>query len=176
MTFFIHLKFFYEHVNVFIVIVYLTLRKEIDLLCWVYKKKNSFLSFHPLIFHSKIQKRRGTFWEGGRGDSLKWTYVEGGTCKTNSDKQGRTGLKIGTFERRYFLNDLYSNLTQSFIKNSIRFHLFILFSFCTSLKLWAPPLFHSSSIIKGTCLIVLKTLYKNQHASNFFMVWSHNEK
>ena len=50
--------------------------KNIDPLCWVSEKINSFLSFHSLIFHSNIDKRRGIFfWEGG--NSLKQTYVEG---------------------------------------------------------------------------------------------------
>ena len=60
------------------------------------QKNNSFLSFHWPIFHSKIHKRRGTFFER-RGSLLKRTYVEGKTCKTNRDKQVGKGVKNWKF-------------------------------------------------------------------------------
>ena len=76
----------------------------------MYKKINSFLSFHPPIFYLKYKrhKRRRTFFEMGVGNSLKRKYVEGGgrggggTCKTN---KGGGGPKTGSLERTYFLND-----------------------------------------------------------------------
>ena len=40
-------------------------------------QKNNFLSFHFLIFHSKIHKHPGTFLERESGNSIKWTYVDG---------------------------------------------------------------------------------------------------
>ena len=57
------------------------------------KKK---FSFHFLVFHLKIHKRRGTFFERSC-NSLKRTQVEGRTCKTNSDEQGRGESKIRNF-------------------------------------------------------------------------------
>ena len=39
--------------------------ENIDLLCWVYKKINSFLSFHPPTLYSKLaEASRNFFWEG----------------------------------------------------------------------------------------------------------------
>ena len=55
------------------------------------KKPNYFLSLHSPIFLSKIHKRRGTFFETVRGNSLKRTYVEGGVCKLNRDEHGGGG-------------------------------------------------------------------------------------
>ena len=48
--------------------LYINCVQNIDLLCWVYKKTNSFLSFHSPILNLKIR----------RDNSLKRTYVEGG--------------------------------------------------------------------------------------------------
>ena len=56
------------------------------------------------IFQSKIHERCGTFLRG-RSNSLKRTYVDWGTCKTNRDEQGERRSKNATFERSYFLND-----------------------------------------------------------------------
>ena len=42
--------------------------------------------------------------ERGESDSLKPTYVEGSSCKTNRDEQGGGGSKFGNLERRYILN------------------------------------------------------------------------
>ena len=54
--------------------------ENIDLLCWVYKKINSSLSFHPPTLYSKLAEASRTFfWEGG--NSVKWTYVERGCQK-----------------------------------------------------------------------------------------------
>ena len=51
---FFKLFFIYEHLNIFIVIVYMYLCKKYCLLLWwIYKKNNSFLSFYSSIFHSK---------------------------------------------------------------------------------------------------------------------------
>ena len=41
-------------------------------------KNNSFLSFHSSIFHSKIHKHPGTFFEKWWGNLLKPTFVERG--------------------------------------------------------------------------------------------------
>ena len=49
--------------------------KNIDLLCWVYIKINSFLSFQSPIFHSKIHKCRV---EGGRRVHIKQTGMSKG--------------------------------------------------------------------------------------------------
>ena len=45
--------------------------KNIDLLCWVSKKINSFLSFHSPLFHSNIHKRRWPFFERWQRNLLK---------------------------------------------------------------------------------------------------------
>ena len=60
-------------------------KKHCHLLCWVYKKNNSFLSFHSSIFHSKIHKHPA--------------------CKMNRDEHGESRLKIWSFEWTYFLNN-----------------------------------------------------------------------
>ena len=79
--------------------------KNIDLLCWVYKKINSFLSVAELFLWERV------------GNSLRRTFVEGvvggrgGTCKTNSNKQGGEGSKTGSFEWTCFLNDPFSKLS-----------------------------------------------------------------
>ena len=58
------------------------------------QENNYFVSFHSLIFHTKIHEHPGSFFERGKGgvggNSLKWTYVEGrgGTRKMNRDQQG----------------------------------------------------------------------------------------
>ena len=44
-------KYFYYCYRIYIYIY--ICKKHCHLLCWVYKKKNSFLSFHFSIFHSK---------------------------------------------------------------------------------------------------------------------------
>ena len=56
-------------------------------------KKNIFLSFHSLIFHSKIHKYLRTFFERGWGKPLKKMFVGegGGTCKMNKDKKRARG-------------------------------------------------------------------------------------
>ena len=54
--------------------------KNIDLLCWVYKKINSFLSFHPC-------------WGMGVG-----------TCKTNMNEQGVGWGGVKNWKRTNFLN------------------------------------------------------------------------
>ena len=59
-----------------IAIFYVEFRKKI---------KNSFLSFHSSIFHSKIHKHPA--------------------CKMNRDEHGESRLKIRSFEWTYFLND-----------------------------------------------------------------------
>ena len=82
------------------------------------QKMFSFLSFLPPIFHFKIHKRCGTFFERERVNSLKRTYFEGGgTCKTN--KGGGTGgqkleiLSEVLFEyphsQRYFIAQPHPN-------------------------------------------------------------------
>ena len=48
--------------------------KHCDLLYSVYKKK----VFYSPIFHSKIHKHLGTFFERDWGNSLKGTYIERG--------------------------------------------------------------------------------------------------
>ena len=78
LTFFIDLKFFYEHVNVFIVIVYLTLQKEIDLLCWVYKKKKFFSLFSPPDFSFENSEASWNFLRGGKGWLAKMNVHWGG--------------------------------------------------------------------------------------------------
>ena len=70
--------------------------KSIHLLCWVYKKTNSFLSFHSPIFYSKIHKRCRTFLKEG-GEKVKRI----GTNK------GEEGSKIGKFEQTYFFSASY---------------------------------------------------------------------
>ena len=61
----------YTYIYIYIFIIYC------DRICWVYKKLILF-SFHSLIFHSKIHKRLGAFFERGWGNSsLKQNYVEG---------------------------------------------------------------------------------------------------
>ena len=79
--------------------------KNIDLLCWVYKKNNSFLSFHPPIFHSKIHERRGIFLRRGVTHQSKHMLREGGlhVKRIGTNKRGR-GSEIENFERPYFLN------------------------------------------------------------------------
>ena len=67
-------------------------------------KKNSFLCFHSPSFHSKICKHSRTCFERG-GNSIKWRYIDRGTCKRNRNEQGRRGSKSWIFERTYFLND-----------------------------------------------------------------------
>ena len=96
--------FFNEHVNICIVIVYL---------CWIYKKINYFLSFHPpsplrFFIQNKRHMRRGTIFERG-GNSVKQTYVVGGgggggTCKTNRNEQDGKWVKNWSFEQTYFFN------------------------------------------------------------------------
>ena len=67
----IYLYMIYIHIYIYIFIIYC------DRICWVYKKLILF-SFHSLIFHSKIHKRLGAFFERGWGNSsLKQNYVEG---------------------------------------------------------------------------------------------------
>ena len=70
------------------------------------KKLILFSLFTPRFFiGNKRLKRRGTFFKRG-GNSLKRTYVEGGICKMNRNKQRRErGSKTGSFRQRYFLND-----------------------------------------------------------------------
>ena len=59
-----------------------------------FKRISSFLSFHSPIFHLKIHKRCGTFFEkmGGGGvlthESRRTLRGGWGTHKTNIDKQG----------------------------------------------------------------------------------------
>ena len=60
---------------------------------WVYKKINSFLSFHSPIFHPKIRKRRGTFWEE---EQLTKTNVCWGGQGVHVKQQGRTRGKGGS--------------------------------------------------------------------------------
>ena len=50
---FFKLFFIYEYVNIFIVVIVYLRKKHFHLSCWVYKKINSFLSFHSWIFHSR---------------------------------------------------------------------------------------------------------------------------
>ena len=69
----------------FIKTIYTCVKSIFHLLCWVYKKNNSFLSFHSSIFHSKIHKHPA--------------------CKMNRDEHGESRLKIRSFEWTYFLND-----------------------------------------------------------------------
>ena len=87
-------------------LLYIWLCKNIDLLCWAYKKFNSFLSFHSPVFYSKIHKRRGKFFERGEGvNSLKRTYVEKEVhVKRTETNKGEGGAKIGNFEQTYFFN------------------------------------------------------------------------
>ena len=74
-----HLTFFINSIHIFIVIIYYCV-KNIDPLCCVYKKTNSFLSFCSPIFLWKIHKCRGMFFETrGEGNSLKRMYDEDGT-------------------------------------------------------------------------------------------------
>ena len=53
------------------------------------QKIDSFLSFQSPIIRSKIHKCRELFLRRGEGNSLKWTYFEGATCKMNRNKQGK---------------------------------------------------------------------------------------
>ena len=57
-------------------------KKHCHLLCWVYKKNNSFLSFHSSIFHSKIHKHPA--------------------CKMNRDEQGGAGQKFEVLSEHTF--------------------------------------------------------------------------
>ena len=85
---------------------------NINLLCWVDKKINSFLSFHSLIFNLKTHKRRGSLFEsrsGARGDSLKRKYVEWEGVhvkRIGTNKMGKRS-KIGIFDRTNFLNTFF---------------------------------------------------------------------
>ena len=54
--------------------IYICVKKHCHLLCWVYKKNDSFLSFHSSIFHSKIHKHPA--------------------FKMNRDEQGGAGQKF----------------------------------------------------------------------------------
>ena len=61
------------------------------------QNNNYFLSFHSLIFHSKVNKYPGTFFGRGWSNSLKQTFVEKGewvTCKMNRDEQGGGALRL----------------------------------------------------------------------------------
>ena len=63
------------------------------------EKNYFFLSFHPSFYiRNKHHKHRGTFLRGGKGDSLKQTYIEGGTCKSNRNQQGGSGVKNWKFQ------------------------------------------------------------------------------
>ena len=89
-------------------------KKLCHIFCWVYKKNNSFLSFHFPIFHSKIYKHPG--------------------CKIKSDEQG-AGRKLEVFSKQTFWVtpkavwwnwDLYFNLQSN--KFSYQLYQFIPFS------------------------------------------------
>ena len=66
------------------------LAKNINLLFWVYKKINSFLPFDTQIFHSKIYKLCGTFYERGGTNLVKRTG-------TNERTRERRGVKNWKF-------------------------------------------------------------------------------
>ena len=71
-----------------------------DVLCWVYKKTNSFLSFNSPMFHSKNHRIHKIHFEMKEGVHLKQT-------ETN---KGGGGSKIRSSERIYFLNLLFLSL------------------------------------------------------------------
>ena len=69
--------------------LYINCVQNIDLLCWVYKKTNSFLSFHSPILNLKIR----------RDNSLKRTYVEGGVHvkRTGTNKRAEEQFWANVF-------------------------------------------------------------------------------
>ena len=79
-------KYLYCHLN--------SCLKNIDLLCWVYKRLILFSLFTPRFFiRKKRHKHRGNFLEKG-GNSLKRKYVEVGVRgrrKTNRNEQREEG-------------------------------------------------------------------------------------
>ena len=88
---FFHLMFFYEHVNICIIIAYIMCNKK-SFMFWVYKKIYSFL-FSPTDFFIRKFIRVAEFFLREEDNWLKRTYVEGvgDTCKTKRDGQGRGG-------------------------------------------------------------------------------------
>ena len=109
-----HLRFFYEHVNICIVIVcvYVTVWKTLIFYVECTKKLIFFSLFTSWFFiRNKRHKRRRSFIETG-DNSQKQTYVEGGMgagwgvqAKRTETSKGVGGSKTGSFERTSLLND-----------------------------------------------------------------------
>ena len=74
------------------------------------QKINSFPSFHPrFVIQNKRHKRRGTFFEkgwgeGGGGNSLNRTYIEGGRvyAERTETSKGGGGVKNWKFQANLF--------------------------------------------------------------------------
>lgn len=62
-----------------------------------FTKKLILFYLQSLIFHSKILKHCGTFFERGR-NSLKRTNIERGISKSNRNEQGGNRVKNSKFQ------------------------------------------------------------------------------
>ena len=107
-----NLLFFHELVNIFIVIVYITV-KNIDFLCWVHKKK--FFSLFPLPNFSFKNTSQNIFCEGWR-KLTKANACWGGSHVSQMRMNKGKGSKIGNFKQTYFLNAL--ELKRTFMEQS----------------------------------------------------------